>query len=532
MKKPLLLFFLLLAAAVSRSQNFEGTWRGVMVQDSPVVRINFEMVLEKKEGKIIGYLYRLFIVEDSLIYNTVKVVARVSDNVLIVEDDESVSRNFEERANRKIKAAYFFKINPKNLNSDSLKGEWTTSRFKNKYMSISGTVNVTREPQYETTQLFKRLEEKQLHRSIAFVPKFTGPDMATNTTRLTGKPSETKPISENVIIKEPEIKNEPVVITPVKKDTVQSSVAATIKTQVQQNTTSQPVIETKPQPSTVTETKTQQKTENASNNSLKTNPAQKKDSIQSSVTANNKPAIQQNNTQKPVIETKPQPNAVSSTNPVKTNSPASTNQQQAQVQSKPQPANNSPVVNQPKTTAPAVVKTEPLKQPAVVTNQQQTNSTAPKTNPAPEPTPANINKTDAVSITESKPVVEKPTIAPPVINNPVLTTRATEVIQTLAIAEDSVVLSLYDNGEIDGDVVSIFLNNDKIIENVSLKASAYKKTIYFKQGETVQLTLFAENLGSIPPNTGLLVVYSGDKRYQVFFTSTLNKSSVVLLKRE
>jgi hypothetical protein len=98
-----------------------------MVQDSPVVRINFEMVLEKKEGKIIGYLYRLFIVEDSLIYNTVKVVARVSDNVLIVEDDESVSRNFEERANRKIKAAYFFKINPKNLNSDSLKGEWTTS---------------------------------------------------------------------------------------------------------------------------------------------------------------------------------------------------------------------------------------------------------------------------------------------------------------------------------------------------------------------------------------------------------------------
>jgi len=81
-------------------------------------------------------------------------------------------------------------------------------------------------------------------------------------------------------------------------------------------------------------------------------------------------------------------------------------------------------------------------------------------------------------------------------------------------------------------VVSVFLNNEKIIENVTLKASAYKKTIYFKKGETVQLTLFAENLGTIPPNTGLLVIYSGEKRFQVFFTSTLNKSSVILMKRE
>jgi len=467
MKKPLLFIFLLLAATVSRSQSFEGTWRGVMIQDSPVVRINFEMVLEQKEGSIKGYLYRLFIVNDSLIYNTVKVTARVSDNVLIVEDDESVSRNFDDRANRKIKAAYFFKLNPKNKNSDTLSGEWTTTRFKNKYMSISGSVTVSREPLYETTQIFKRLEEKQLHRSIAFVPKFTAPDLAVNKTKL---PSGTDNSTNQQAKKEPTTNN-----------------------------TQQTTIETKTQPSTVVINQPKQEVVN-------NNQPLKKDSTQT-VLIN-----------PPKVETKPQPVTIA------VNQPKQQPQQQKQ-----QPTvttnQNKPVTPPTNNTTPApnaVVKNEPKPQ---VVSEQKTN--------APTEAPSSIIiKTDAVTLKEPVANIQKPVTTAPVINNPIITTRATEVIQTLEIVEDSVTLSLYDNGEIDGDVVSVFLNNEKIIENVTLKASAYKKTIYFKKGETVQLTLFAENLGTIPPNTGLLVIYSGEKRFQVFFTSTLNKSSVILMKRE
>ena len=467
MKKPLLFIFLLLAATVSRSQSFEGTWRGVMIQDSPVVRINFEMVLEQKEGSIKGYLYRLFIVNDSLIYNTVKVTARVSDNVLIVEDDESVSRNFDDRANRKIKAAYFFKLNPKNKNSDTLSGEWTTTRFKNKYMSISGSVTVSREPLYETTQIFKRLEEKQLHRSIAFVPKFTAPDLAVNKTNL---PSGTDNSTNQQAKKEPTTNN-----------------------------TQQTTIETKTQPSTVVINQPKQEVVN-------NNQPLKKDSTQT-VLIN-----------PPKVETKPQPVTIA------VNQPKQQPQQQKQ-----QPTvttnQNKPVTPPTNNTTPApnaVVKNEPKPQ---VVSEQKTN--------APTEAPSSIIiKTDAVTLKEPVANIQKPVTTAPVINNPIITTRATEVIQTLEIVEDSVTLSLYDNGEIDGDMVSVFLNNEKIIENVTLKASAYKKTIYFKKGETVQLTLFAENLGTIPPNTGLLVIYSGEKRFQVFFTSTLNKSSVILMKRE
>jgi hypothetical protein len=537
MKKPIILLaFTLGLFLTSSAQSFEGTWKGTMMQDSPVVRIDFEMVLEQKEGKIAGYLYRLFIVNDSLIYNTVRVTARVSDNMLIVEDDESVSRNFEEKANRKIKAAYFFKLNPKQPNADTLTGEWTTSRYK-KYMAMSGKVNIRREVFYETTQLFKRLEEKQLHTSIAFVPKKTAPDVAINKPNIKTNPetTETKPVepkpSTNTaavvnknksdslnnsvvvtqpIIKEPEgkttqepvskpvVTNNTTVNNPVKKDSVQNSAAVTKPA----------ATETKP-PATNVEGNVAASTKPTTapnSSSLKNNTEIKKDSVATNTTVktnSNQP------TNKPV-QTKPQPTTAAVVN----------TQQKPVTQNKP---NTGVVTNN--TSQPAATN-KPTQQPPVANN--------PVVEPATEKPGTMLIKTDEATVKDPLPGKQKPvtTVAPPVINNPVITKRETEVIQTLTIVEDSVTLSLYDNGEIDGDTVSVFVNNEKVISNVGLKASAYKHTVYFKPGETIQLTLFAENLGTIPPNSGLLVVYSGEQRYQVFFTSTLNKSAVVLLKRE
>ncbi|WP_407524507.1 hypothetical protein PDL71_01675 [Lacibacter sp. MH-610] len=486
MKKPLLLLALLCSLFLAATaQKFEGTWKGTMIQDSPVVRIDFEMVLEQKEGKINGYLYRLFIVNDSLIYNTVRVTARVSGNMLIVEDDESVSRNFDERANRKIKAAYFFNLNPKQPDADTMSGEWTTSRFRNKYMSISGKVKVKKEPLYETTQLFKRLEEKQLHRSIAFVPGFKVADVAVNkpksnpaTATKTEEPVKQEPTIASkspagVISKEPEvITKQPASTGTVKKDTVQTTAS------VQKQPETKPINQ---------------------NNTTITAPVVKKDSAQSNTVVKNssKPVTEpKNNSSVPVAAPPKQQPTVAANN-----------------QPKPAPQNN----------AQPVTVQKPVQQPPIV---QQ-----PVVTKAPEKTEVAISKPNEAVTRDSTAAIQKPG-APPVINNPAITKRETEVIQTLSVFEDSVTLALYDNGEIDGDTVSVFLNNEKIINNIGLKASAYKHTVYFKKGEIVQLTLFAENLGSIPPNSGLLVVYSGDQRYQVFFTSTLNKSAVVLLKRE
>jgi len=383
MKKPLLFIFLLLAATVSRSQSFEGTWRGVMIQDSPVVRINFEMVLEQKEGSIKGYLYRLFIVNDSLIYNTVKVTARVSDNVLIVEDDESVSRNFDDRANRKIKAAYFFKLNPKNKNSDTLSGEWTTTRFKNKYMSISGSVTVSREPLYETTQIFKRLEEKQLHRSIAFVPKFTAPDLAVNKTNLpsgtdnsTNQQAKKEPTTNNTQQITIETKTQPstVVINQPKQEVANNNQPLK-KDSTQTVLINPPKAEPKPQPSTVVLNQPKQDV-------IKNNQPLKKDSTQTVVI------------NPPKVETKPQPSTVVVNQPkqevVKNNQPLKKDSTQTVVinppkaETKPQPVTIA--VNQPKQEV--VKNNQPLKKDST----QTVLINPPKVETKPQPSTVVVNQ--------------------------------------------------------------------------------------------------------------------------------------------
>jgi len=111
--------------------------------------------------------------------------------------------------------------------------------------------------------------------------------------------------------------------------------------------------------------------------------------------------------------------------------------------------------------------------------------------------------------------------------------RKNESIQDIYFKNDSLVLSLYDNGIVDGDTVSVFMNGENIISKQKLKEAATKKTIYISATiDSVQLVLFAENLGTIPPNTGLLTVRDGDDVYQVRFSADLQKNASIFLRRK
>jgi hypothetical protein len=44
--------------------------------------------------------------------------------------------------------------------------------------------------------------------------------------------------------------------------------------------------------------------------------------------------------------------------------------------------------------------------------------------------------------------------------------------------------------------------------------------------------MYAENLGSIPPNTGLLVVRDGEAVYDVRFRADLQSNAAIILRRK
>lgn len=111
--------------------------------------------------------------------------------------------------------------------------------------------------------------------------------------------------------------------------------------------------------------------------------------------------------------------------------------------------------------------------------------------------------------------------------------RQIETIQRVNYTSDSLVITLYDNGEVDGDTVSVLMNGKIIMPMVGLSTKAVRKTIYTKDiTDSIQIVMYAENLGTLPPNTGLLIVNDGKERYEIRFSGDLKKNSAIVFKRK
>lgn len=115
-----------------------------------------------------------------------------------------------------------------------------------------------------------------------------------------------------------------------------------------------------------------------------------------------------------------------------------------------------------------------------------------------------------------------------------IATRKIETIRSVNIKSDSLLLTLYDNGEVDGDTVSVLLNGKVIMPLEGLSTKAINKTIYITpdMGDSLVLIMYAENLGSIPPNTGLLIVHDGEDVYYISFSGDLKKNAAIILRRK
>lgn len=152
----------------------------------------------------------------------------------------------------------------------------------------------------------------------------------------------------------------------------------------------------------------------------------------------------------------------------------------------------------------------------------------------PKKTNAVINK-DAI---DKKPVAGTPAIKVQknIIPVPeILKTRDNALAKRIETPESEITIDLYDNGEIDGDTVTIYHNNELVISHAGL--SVKPVTVKIKVDENNphhELVMVANNLGSIPPNTSLMVVTAKDKRYEVFISSSEQKNAKVVidLKKE
>ncbi|HMH31846.1 MAG TPA: hypothetical protein VK543_02390 [Puia sp.] len=108
-----------------------------------------------------------------------------------------------------------------------------------------------------------------------------------------------------------------------------------------------------------------------------------------------------------------------------------------------------------------------------------------------------------------------------------LENRTKDVVKTVFVDVPQIKIELYDNAEIDNDTITVFVNDKMLLYRQRLTEKPLTLYVNAFPGLAYELVMYADNLGLIPPNTALMVVTAGNKKMDVFLSSSEQKSATV-----
>ncbi|MBI1342568.1 MAG: hypothetical protein GC171_06525 [Terrimonas sp.] len=182
------------------------------------------------------------------------------------------------------------------------------------------------------------------------------------------------------------------------------------------------------------------------------------------------------------------------------------------------------------------------KKPAVRNNTSQNNTKSNSNNknnatnltrttqkPKPEISPVIPEEKNEVAKKPETKIIEKPVVPTP----PELKKRTNELVRTIIVNTKEITVKIYDNGEIDDDTISVYLDKKNVLSHQRLTTAPLIVKIKLDESDPDhELVMVADNMGRIPPNTSLMIVDAGKDRYEVRITSTDQKNAVVRFKYE
>jgi hypothetical protein len=143
-----------------------------------------------------------------------------------------------------------------------------------------------------------------------------------------------------------------------------------------------------------------------------------------------------------------------------------------------------------------------------------------------------VPKNDPSIAVTAPPIVEKKKPAPaPAANTSAqqkFNSREKKLATVIPVTGDSIELRFYDNAVVDGDSIAVFLNDRMVFEHVRLNNKPYTLTLSVDDlPDDNEMVMVAENLGTIPPNTSLMVAIVDGKRFEARLESTENSSALI-----
>ena len=105
--------------------------------------------------------------------------------------------------------------------------------------------------------------------------------------------------------------------------------------------------------------------------------------------------------------------------------------------------------------------------------------------------------------------------------------RDIEIQKVITVDAKTLKLSVWDNERVDGDKISLSLNGRWILRNYEIVKEKHEFEIKLIPNQINQLVFFAENLGTIPPNTSAInIQYDGYNKTHIM-RSNLDKSGCI-----
>ena len=548
------------------AQDITGIWTGFIQTTGS--RLPYELVISEQKDKLTGYSLTVFVFDGVENIGVKSIKLKNKNGSVSIEDNELVYNNYTTPPKRvQLLGRLALKIND---SVSTLNGSFTTRSLdfrEQETNPFSGTIHLQKQNNFTQTKLIAKLDELELLNTISFIqPKIKENEEMASVNPL---PENVKSTLEKEILKEivpasqivkdtlsvnePVSKNEETakIVTPLEKnkplpaEIKKETVSSTAKTKDQPN-----LNEPKPIKDDLT-------TVNVTKEQIKTPQDKEKETVSIPIKAKEQPGLVIQNPKKDETAKVNLPKEQIKTSQSKetVSAPIKAKEQPGLVEQKPK-KDETAIVNVPKEPLkisqskeketvsvpvkakeqPIFVEQKPKKDETAIANtpKEQIKSPLQKEKEKEQPAFVEQKPKESVTIQSSatgiKPALSSQQTAIAAVD---IDSRKTEIIRTVFYKSDSLVVSLYDNGEIDGDIVSVVLNGRVIIAQNELNASPIRIVINItpELGDSLHFIMYAENLGKIPPNTGLLILQDGDERHEIRFAGDLQKNSGIILKR-
>jgi hypothetical protein len=102
-----------------------------------------------------------------------------------------------------------------------------------------------------------------------------------------------------------------------------------------------------------------------------------------------------------------------------------------------------------------------------------------------------------------------------------------EVGEQIKIKSRTITLKIWDSQVEDGDVVSVYVGEKKVVDHLYLRSKPHEFNLELPVGKEFYITVFADDFGKAEPNTAMVSIFDGVKEQTIDLVAGRKKQESV-----